>query len=110
MIDQLKKFVYQVEINTIASSMGFFSDGIKKFYSHFSKKYPEYFQNYLDSEDKHVLTDKENTIDQIANAMVEAMKLFSPENYKSTILLNVVQENERNEFDQRAIETYLWDR
>jgi hypothetical protein len=31
MIDKIKKFVYQIEINTIASSMGFFSDSIKNF-------------------------------------------------------------------------------
>lgn len=107
MVDKIKKFLYQVEYNTIASTMGFFSDGLKQFYKHFSTKYPEIYSKYAN---KDVPVDKENTIETFGDSMIEAMKLFSSEDYKSTIVAFIVQGGEKNEFDQRAIEYYLWDK
>jgi hypothetical protein len=46
MVDKRKKFIYQVEINTIASSMGFFSDSLRHFHQFFSNKYPELYRQY----------------------------------------------------------------
>ena len=109
MMDKFKKFIFQIEFNTIACSMGFFSDSIKKFYSHFSKKYPKYYEKYFNSSNEIPLG-KENVIESMADSMVKAIKLFSPDNYQNTIILTVVQENERNEYDQRSIETVLWDK
>jgi hypothetical protein len=110
MIDQLTNFIYQIEINTIASSMGSHSDNLKKFYSHFSKKYPDLYSNHLNIEDEvpRVPIDKENVIDTIAESMISAIKLFSPENYKSTCIVFVVQKPEFNQFDQIALENILW--
>lgn len=113
MIDKTKKFIYQIEINTIASSLGYFSDQVKKFYSYFSKKYPEFYEKYLPSESNSansVPTNRENVIDNIAEGMINAIKLFSPDNYINTLIVFVVQESERNEFDQRAIENLVWEK
>ena len=49
MVDKFLNFIYQIEINTIASSMGFFSDSLKDFHKYFSNKYPELYSRYLDS-------------------------------------------------------------
>ena len=88
--------------------MGFFSDGLKKFYQHFTQKYPKHFEKY--SSDHHELPiHNESTIDSMAESMDKAMSLFSND-HKNTLVLFVVQENERNEFDQRAIENALYDK
>jgi hypothetical protein len=112
MIDQIRNFICQVEINTIASSMGSHSDQLKKFFTHFSKKYPEHFKKYLKSENAraYVPLEKENVIDNIADSMISAIKLFSPENYQKTLIVFIVPKEERNEFDQRAIENQLYEK
>ena len=107
MVDKLKKFIFQVELNTIASSMGSFSDRQKGFFNYFSKKYSNL---YADFKPERIPLEKENVVDSIANSMCEAIKLFSPDNYSETIVVFVVQEDERNEFDQRAIEVNLWEK
>lgn len=111
MVDKIKKFIYQVEINTIASSMGTFSDGVKKFFNYFSKKYPEYYQRYLDPESTNVLpVQKDNVVESIVDSMYSAAKLFSPEDFHNTLVVFIVQEGEKNEYDQRSIETQLWEK
>ena len=139
MIDKYKKFIYQIEINTIASSMGFFSDSLKKFYKYFSNKYPELYKKYVDvnTSDKgdleinyRVPIDKPEVIPSIAEAMNQALNIYIANLNNSNNLLNainsnlttnffskknvfvlfVVQEKERNIFDQRAIETELYDK
>ena len=112
MIDKVKKFIYQIEINTIASSMGAFSDGLKKFFLHFSKKYPQYFEQYFNIENSSysIPLEKDNVIDKISNSINTAVNLFSPELGNKTLVVFIVQENERNEYDQRAIEAQLWDK
>jgi glutathione synthase len=107
MVDKIKKFIFQVELNTIASSMGSFSDKIKGFFSYFSKKYKNLFSDY---KSENVPLEKENVIDNIASSMFAAVKLFSPSNYNNTIVVFLIQEEERNEFDQRAIEVQLWEK
>lgn len=113
MIDKVKKFIYQIEINTIAASMGTFSDGMKKFFSYFSKKYPEYYEKYFNvgtSYSNNIPLHKEDVIDSIAESMYSAVKLFSPENYQSTLIVFIVQDTEKNVFDQRSVESALWEK
>lgn len=107
MVDKIKKFIYQVELNTIASSMGTFSDKLKTFFNYFSKKYPALYSNY---KPERIPLEKENVIDNISSSMNAAIRLFSPSNYINTIIVFVIQENERNEFDQRSIEVLLWEK
>ena len=92
--------------------MGAHSDGLKRFFSHFSKKYPEYFSQYLKSDinSSYVPTEKENVIDGLADSMIAAIKLFSPENYQKTLIVFIVTKQDRNEFDQRAIENQLYEK
>jgi hypothetical protein len=108
MIDSLKKFIFQIEINTIASSLGNFSDQIKKFYNHFKNKYPDIYNTYVPG-DYEVPSDKEDIIENISDSMIAAIKLLNID-YKQSIVVFVVQEKERNIFDQRSIENKLWDK
>ena len=107
MVDKVKKFIYQIELNTIASSMGSFSDSLKGFFNYFSKKYPNLYSEF---KPEKIPLEKENVIDNIASSMNAAVKLFSPNNYSNTIVVFVIQELERNDFDQRAIEVNLWEK
>jgi hypothetical protein len=113
MVDKIKKFIYQIEINTIASSMGTFSDGVKKFFIYFSKKYPEYYQKYFDHEnnDYKIPLEKENVISKISSAMSLTLSKFNSENpSRQSIVVFIVQDEERNEYDQRSIENQLWEK
>jgi len=56
MMDKFKDFIYQVEINTIASSMGFFSDSLLNFNKHFLKKYRDLYKKFHAMEGEGVLT------------------------------------------------------
>ena len=107
MVDKVKKFIYQIEFNTIAVSMFSFSDKLKKFYSFFSNKYPEIYERY---KDKEIPLEKKDVIPEFSSSLIESIKLFSPENYKNTLIIFVVQENEKNVFDQRTIENELYEK
>jgi hypothetical protein len=108
MIDKIKQFIYQIEINTIACAGEYFTDNLKKFFSHFSKKYPEYFDKYLHNENSVPLNNDPSIVDSIVHSMYEAIKLnhVSP---KDTLVVFVIQDHEKNEFEQRAIEFQLWE-
>ena len=77
-----------------------------KFYSFFSKKYPEIYEKY---KDKEIPLDKKDTIPTFASSIIEALKLFSPENYKKTIIIFVIKENEKNILDERTLENELYE-
>ena len=109
MVDKIKKFIYQTEFNTIAVTMATFSDKMKKFFDFFSKKYPEYFERFLNKTNCEVPIEKQDSISNFVDSIIESIKLFS-ENYKETLIVFVVQENEKNIFDQRSIENDLWNR
>lgn len=118
MVDKTKKFIYQIEYNTIAATMGYFVDGLKKFYEYFSTKYPDVFSRYINKDDKRVPLDKQDTIESFCASMIDAVKRFAnpnalPENdneYKNTVIVFVVQPTERNIYDQRAVEFHLWEK
>lgn len=110
MVDKKKKFAYQIEYNTIASSMGVFSDKIKNFYTHFSEKYPSLYQKYLNNKHISIPFQSDSVISNMTSAMIEAIKLFSPDNYTNTIIIFVVQATERNVFDQKPMENELYNK
>ena len=110
MVDKTKKFIYQIEYNTIAVTMGFFSDSLQNFFNYFSKKYPEVYAKYHGKEKIKVPTEKPNTIETFANSMIDAIKLTCKDEYKNTIIVFIVQNGEKNLFDQRSIENELWDK
>jgi hypothetical protein len=105
MIDQFKKFIFQIEINTISVSCASFTDGLKKFYQFFSEKYPEYYRKYFEGS---VPVHREDIVSQIGKAMSSACKLFDPEYFEKNLVIFIVQENEKNEYEQRIIENELW--
>ena len=75
MVDSNKKFAQQIEINTIASSLGFFSDKMRKYYHEFITKYPEQY-NHINND--NLPFNKPQNTESIADSMLQAIKLFSP--------------------------------
>ena len=138
MMDKVKKFLYQVELNTIAVSMGFFSDSLRNFHKYFTEKYPLIFKNYNSTEGEEegmeinfkVPFEKPEVIPNIAESLDEALNLYINNLNNSNNLLNaingdlpnkffskknvsiliVMNEKERNVFDLRQIETFLNDK
>lgn len=107
MIDTTKNFIYQIEINTIAACLGYFSDKMRKYYEDFSKKFKDQYTHVnLDNIPFH----KPQNMDTIADSMIQAIKLFSPEKYSETLIVFVIQDQERNEYDARYIQNILWEK
>ena len=107
LFDKVQNFLLFTEYNTIASSMGTFSDRLKKFYSYFSEKYPDIFKKYKDT---IIPIDSYDNIDKFAESMVEAIKLGFPNQYKDSIIVFVIQKNETNIFDQCSISDDLYNK
>ena len=107
LFDKNQNFLFFTEYNTIAISMGTFSDKIKKFYSYFSKKYPDIFKKYTD---KEVPTEGFDTIDKIAESMYEAIKLGFPQQYEESIIIFIIQKTETNIFDQYSLSDELYNK
>jgi hypothetical protein len=53
---------------------------------------------------------KPANIESIADSMSQAVKLFSPNDHKSMLIVFVVQESERNEYDARSIQNLLFEK
>lgn len=107
MIDTVKNFIYQIELNTIAACLGYFSDKMRKYYQDMTTKFPkEFSQINMDNLPFH----KPTNIDSIADSMIQAIKLFSPDNYEQTLIVFIIQSDERNEYDARSIQNLLWDK
>ena len=107
LFDKNQNFLLFTEYNTIASSMGTFSDIIKIFYSYFSKKYPEIFKKYSE---KEIPIDGFENIQKFAESMFESIKLAFPQQYKESIIIFVVQKNETNIFDQYSLSDELYNK
>ena len=107
LFDKNQNFLFFTEYNTIASSMGTFSDKIKKFYSFFSQKYPDIFKKYSE---KSIPTEGFDNIEKFAESMVEAIKLAFPQQYQDSIIVFVVQKNETNIFDQYSLSDELYNK
>ena len=107
LLDKNQNFLFFTEYNTIASSMGTFSDRIKKFYSHFSKKYPSIFKKY---ENKEIPINDFDNIEKFSDAMFEAIKIAFPQQYQESIIIFVVQKNEVNIFDQYSLSDELYNK
>ena len=107
LFDKNQNFLFFTEYNTIASSMGTFSDKIKKFYSYFSQKYPENFKKFSE---KEIPTEAFDNIEKFAESMHEAIKLAFPQQYKESIIVFIIQKNENNIFDQYSLSDELYNK
>ena len=107
LFDKKQNFLFFTEYNTIASSMGTFSDKMKKFYSYFSQKYTEVFRKYSE---KEIPLEGFNNIEKFAESIYEAIKLAFPQQYKESIIVFIIQKKETNIFDQYSLSDELYNK
>ena len=107
LFDKKQNFLFFTEYNTIASSMGTFSDKMKKFYSYFSQKYTEVFKKYSE---KEIPLEGFNNIEKFAESIYEAIKLAFPQQYKESIIVFIIQKKETNIFDQYSLSDELYNK
>jgi glutathione synthase len=107
LFDKKQNFLFFTEYNTIASSMGTFSDKMKKFYSYFSQKYTEIFKKYSE---KEIPLEGFNNIEKFAESIYEAIKLAFPQQYKESIIVFIIQKKETNIFDQYSLSDELYNK
>ncbi len=106
LIDSVKKFIFQINLNTVGVNSGSFSDKMREYFHHFSEKYKEeYSQNSLEN-----LQHKPNNVGSIIDSLFQAAKLFNVNDYKENLVVFVVDPNEINEYDTRAIQNRLYER
>ena len=90
-----------------------YSDRIKKFHTTFSKKYPEYYDKYNDS-DHIMLLDRAEGVDTLVNSMVECVKCFCQksqiEAISDTIILFVCANDETSVYDQYSLINQLYEK
>lgn len=109
MMDKYKKFLYQIELNTIAVAMGHFSDSLRDFHKFFAEKYPQIFQNFVENlnltennqqENKELVYkipfEKPEVISNIAESLNEALNIYISNLNNSNGLLNAI--NNDNKF------------
>jgi glutathione synthetase len=117
MVHQPTNALLQVELNTIAASFGCLSTLVSRMHHHILERYLS-ITGRTDSLDGDV-TDRarldsileslpsNNAMDGLADALGQAVKSHGSPN---SVLLMVVQPNERNAYDQKWLQFTLWER
>lgn len=111
--------LFQVELNTIASSFGSLSTIISEAHQYMSKRYSSYVQNYLKTslDESTVFNNfypKNDVLNKTVNALAKGHNLFIKQlnlsTEISTSILMVILDDENNVFDQRMIEHCLFEK
>jgi glutathione synthase len=103
-IDQSNHQIKQIEFNTVSVSFGGLSTKIGQLHQYLNKsgKYDSDYSNaYYDDDELQI----SNSANELAKGLADADSLYSKDN--STVVIFIVQPNERNCFDQRHIEYSL---
>lgn len=111
MLDSVKQKLLMVEYNTIASSFGVLSDRLNNLQQHLYKKYPELFpKNFTLSK----LAPSNNFIENATAAFAKSIELYGAslglDKARDAHIAVVVQEDERNVYDQKLLEIAAFDK
>ena len=124
MVDKNKKFIFLNDINTQNVGLFSYSDKLKKFFNYFMEKYTEQFKSFLGNDNYNkIQTNKADTVSSLAKSMIDAIKLKDGKvddpnlhnqeeliKYLKTILIVfIVNSDEKNNFELRTLENYLYD-
>ena len=111
MLDSLKKKLLVVEYNTIASSFGVLSDKLNNLQQYLFNKYPEIFpKNFSLSR----LAPPNNFIENATAAFSKCIELYrktvNSDKERDIYMAVIIQEDERNVYDQKPLEIALFDK
>ena len=97
-LDKDQKFLFLKEFNTNCSNFEFsFTNILLNFFDYYSQKYKKDFSKYKEK-NVEIPQNKGNEIEKFTEAIIEAIKLAFPQDYKSSSILFIVNENQ-NKYD-----------
>ena len=106
LLDKEQKFLFLQEYKSCSFGFTSYTNILLNFYNYFNKKYPTVFTKY-NSKEKEIPQNKGNTIEKISEAIMEAIKLAFPQEYKDTIIIFVTQK--KFDFDLENLINELFD-
>ena len=97
-LDKDQKFLFLKEFKTNCCNFEFsFTNILLNFFNYYSEKYKKDFSKYKDK-NVEIPQNKGNEIEKFSDALIEAIKLAFPQDYKSSNILFIVNE-EQNKYD-----------
>ena len=97
-LDKDQKFLFLKEFNTNCSNFEFsFTNILFNFFDYYSQKYKKDFSKYKEK-NVEIPQNKGNEIEKFSEAIIEAIKLAFPQDYKTSSILFIVNENQ-NKYD-----------
>ena len=97
-LDKDQKFLILKEFNTNCSNFEFsFTNILLNFFDYYSQKYKKDFSKYKEK-NVEIPQNKGNEIEKFTEAIIEAIKLAFPQDYKTSSILFIVNENQ-NKYD-----------
>ena len=97
-LDKDQKFLFLKEFKTNSCNFEFsFTNILLNFFNYYSEKYKKDFSKYKDK-NVEIPQNKGNEIEKFSDAIIEAIKLAFPQDYKSSNILFIVNE-EQNKYD-----------
>ena len=97
-LDKDQKFLFLKEFKTNCCNFEFsFTNILLNFFNYYSEKYKKDFSKYKDK-NIEIPQNKGNEIEKFSDAIIEAIKLAFPQDYKSSNILFIVNE-EQNKYD-----------
>ena len=97
-LDKDQKFLFLKEFNTNCSNFEFsFTNILLNFFDYYSQKYKKDFSKYKEK-NVEIPQNKGNEIEKFTDAIIEAIKLAFPQDYKTSSILFIVNENQ-NRYD-----------
>ena len=107
LLDKDQKFLFLQEYKTSLDDFGSHTNILLNFYNYFNEKYPNVFAKYKGKE-KEIPKNKGNTIEKISEAIIEAIKLAFPQDYKTSVVVFITQK--KFDFDLQNLINELYDK
>ena len=107
LLDKDQKFLFLQEYKTSLDDFGSYTNILLNFYNYFNEKYPNVFAKYKGKE-KEIPQNKGNTIEKISEAIIEAIKLAFPQDYKTSVVVFITQK--KFDFDLQNLINELYDK
>lgn len=107
LLDKEQKFLFLQEYKTSLDDFGSYTNILLNFHNYFNEKYPNVFAKYKGKE-KEIPQNKGNTIEKISEAIIEAIKLAFPQDYKTSVVVFITQK--KFDFDLQNLINELYDK
>jgi len=107
LFDKEQKFLFLQSYTTSSADFSSYTNILNNFYNYFNEKYPNDFAKYK-SKEKEVPQNKGNTTEKISEAIIEAIKLAFPQDYKNYVIVFVTEK--AFDFDLENLVNELYDK